>query len=86
MNTIAFIIGGILLALVIFSKIPGLEHLVRPVIDILFSLLKVLAENAYSWTIWLWKALFAAHIEVARNLFMKPEDLDPSQAAREKEK
>lgn len=86
MNTIAFIAAGVLLGLVILSKIPGLEHLVRPIIDIVFSLLRVLVENAYSWFIWISKRLLSAHVELFRNLVLPPEDLDPSQAVRNKEK
>lgn len=86
MNTIAFIVAGGLIVLVILSKIPGLEHLVRPLIDIVFSLLKVMAENAFSWTIWLFKALLSSHVELARNLVLDKDQIDPSQKVRRAEK
>lgn len=86
MNTIAFILAGVILCLVIMSKIPGMEYLVKPIIDLLFGLLKVIAENIYSWTVWLVKALMSSHLEVFRNLIQKAEDIDPSQVMRNQEK
>jgi hypothetical protein len=83
MNTIAFILGGGLLVLVILAKLPGLEHLVRPLIDIVFSLLKVAAENSWSWTIWLMKLLLDSHLDLVRHLAMSAESIDPSVAMRE---
>lgn len=84
MNTIAFIVGGVLLALVVLAKLPGLEHLVRPLIDIVFSMVKVVAENSWSWTIWLMKMLLDSHLDLFRHLTMSAESIDPSVAMREK--
>lgn len=84
MNTILFVAAGILLTLVVLAKIPGLEHTVRPLIDLVFSLIKVLAENIWSWSIWLFKVLWSSHMELAQHLIFKAETLDPSVAMREK--
>lgn len=86
MNTVAFVIAGILIGLVVLSKIPGLEHLVKPIIALVFGLLKVVSENVYSWAIWLFKALYASHADLFKNLIHNAEDIDPSQAMRKKEK
>lgn len=82
MNTIAFIAAGIILGLVILAKIPGLEHTVRPAIDLVFTAIKAVLENAVSWTIWLTKLLLAAHSEVIRHLLFSAESLDPSHEIR----
>lgn len=83
MNTILFIGGGALLLLVVLAKIPGLEHTVRPMIDLVFSGFKFLAENLLSWSIWLFKLLMGAHIELARNMVLPAEAIDPSVEMRE---
>ncbi len=82
MNTIAFIAAGTLLALVVLAKIPGLEHTVRPIIDLVFTALKAVLENLVSWAIWLFKLLLDAHVEVVRHLLLSAEAIDPSVALR----
>lgn len=83
MNTIAFLAAAVVLALVILAKIPGLEHTVRPVIDLVFSGLKVVLENLSSWVIWLFKSIWSAHIEVVKHLVLSASALDPSHDIRE---
>lgn len=85
MNTIAFIAAGILLTLVVLAKIPGLEHLVKPLIDLVFTFIKVMAENFTSWSIWLFKLLWQSHFELVQHLLLKAETIDPTVAMREKE-
>lgn len=84
MNTIAFVAAGVVLALIVLAKIPGLEHTVRPFIDLFFSGLKVMLENAFSWSIWLFKLLWDAHLEVFKHLMFKAEDIDPTVAIKAK--
>lgn len=83
MNTIAFVLASVVLVLVIMAKIPGLEHLVRPVIDMLFSGLKVAIESGFGWLVYLTKALWFSHIEVIQHLLLPPEAIDPTYALRE---
>lgn len=83
MNTITFIIAGVLLGLVVLAKIPGLEHLVRPIIDLVFSFIKFVGENCFSWAIWLFKLLWGSHLELIQHLMLAAEDIDPSVALRE---
>lgn len=84
MNTIAFIVAGGLLAIVILAKIPGLEHMVRPIIDLVFTFIKAFLENAVSWSIWLFKLLWEAHMELIKHLIYSAEDIDPSVAIKKK--
>ena len=85
MNTIVFVAAGALLVLVVLAKIPGLEHLVKPLIDILFSLLKVVGENMTNWFVVLFKLLWQSHMELFQHLIFKAESLDATIAMREKE-
>lgn len=75
-----------IVAIMVMSKIPGLEHFVKPIIDLLFTFIKFVAENGANWTIWLFKNLFSSHIELLKHLVLSPEALDPSQEVRNKEK
>ena len=77
MNTIILVLSALVLGLVVMAKIPGLEHMVRPVIDILFTLLKLFFANASSWAIWLFKTLWRSHIELIKHLLLKDEAIDP---------
>lgn len=82
MNTIVVVSVGVVLALIILSKIPGLEHVVRPTIGLIFAGISALFENLWSWSIWLFKVLWGAHWDVARNLVLSAEAIDPSVEVR----
>lgn len=77
MNTIIFFLAIVVLGLVIMAKIPGLEHMVRPSIDLIFTAIKALAENSVSWFIWLFKNVWKSHAELLTHLFLPASKLDP---------
>lgn len=83
MNTLAFIFAGSILGLIVLAKIPGLEHTVRPMIDLLFTGIKAALENGISWGIWLFKVLWDAHWDLLRHLVLPPEAIDPSVAVKD---
>jgi len=85
MNTIAFVLAGVVLGLVILAKIPGLEHFVRPTIDLLFTALKAILENGLAWSIWAFKSLWNAHVDLVRHLIYSAETLDPTVSVKENE-
>ena len=78
MSTILIGILGSLLAIIILSRIPGLEHLVKPTIDHLMRLGKFLVENAFAWVIWFIKYVLNAHLDLLKNLYTPATELDPS--------
>lgn len=84
MSTIIFYFALGLVVLMIVSKIPGLELLVKPIIDLTFKAITLLVENGYLWGIWLLKLLVQSHREVLVNLFTSAEKLDPSLAITQK--
>ena len=84
MNTLAFLGGGALLALVVMSLIPGVEHLVRPIIDLVFTLIKVIAESVWGWIVFVVKLVTKSHIEVFKNMTQSPESLDPTYEIKKK--
>jgi hypothetical protein len=82
MNTILFISACVILGLVVLAKIPGLEHTVRPLIDLVFTAIKAILENLVSWLIWLFKVLWEAHLDLLKNLVLPAEAIDPSLAVK----
>ena len=83
MNTIAFIAAAVVLALVILAKLPGLEHTVKPMVGMVFTALQAILENAFSWSIWGFKVLWSAHMELFKHLLLPAASIDPSYAIRE---
>jgi hypothetical protein len=86
MNEIMFWGACGIVAIMVMSKIPGLEHFVKPIIDLVFTFIKFVAENGTNWVIWSFKNLWGSHFEVIRHLLLPAEAIDPSQAVRDKEK
>lgn len=72
--------------IIVMSKIPGLEHFVKPIIDLIFTGIKFIFENAGNWFIWAFKLLLGSHLEVFRHLTQAETDLDPSHEVRSKGK
>lgn len=83
MNTLFFYAAIVVLALVVLAKIPGLEHFVRPTVQLLFDGLKFVVEHFTSWVVWLFKTVFRSHVWVLRNLVQSAKDLDPTHEVRE---
>lgn len=83
MNTIAFFAAAVVLGLIVLAKLPGLEHTVRPIIDLVFSLIKTIAESSTGWLIWMTKAVWGAHAEVVQHLVHSAESIDPTHAMRD---
>ncbi len=86
MNEIFMWSGVGVLCIIVMSKIPGLEHFVKPIIDLIFTFVKFVAENGTNWSIWMMKNLFGSHFEMVKHLVLPPEALDPSAEVRSKEK
>lgn len=85
MSTILFVLACIALGLVVLAKIPGLEHVVKPVIDLLFTAIKVICANGSYWVVWLVKLLISSHLDLLRHLLLSAESIDPTLSVRDKE-
>jgi hypothetical protein len=84
MNLILFILGCVLLGLVILSRVPGMDHIVRPVMGMIFKGIEALLENGLIWMITGVKILLFSHVELLRNLVLPPEKIDPTYEVRRK--
>lgn len=78
MSTILFLAGTFVLILVIASKLPGVEYLVKPVIDLLFYIVRLVLDNSLAWGIWLFKTLGRSHTELIQNLIYTASQIDPT--------
>ena len=78
MGTIFFFTACGVLVVVLMSKIPGLEHFVKPIIGLLFDLLKASAENLWAWGIYLFKTLWYSHLDLLKHLTLSEKSIDPS--------
>lgn len=78
MSTLIVIFAGFIVVLIIFSKIPGLDLMVKPLIDLLFNGIKLIATHSVIWGIWLFKTLWGAHAAVIVNAINSEEKIDPT--------
>lgn len=83
MSTVVFILAIIPFVLFLLSKIPGLDLLAKPLVDIAFTLVKLVVENLWMWSIWLFKNLWFSHMELVQHLLFSAEKLDPSVRMRD---
>lgn len=86
MNEILVWLSVFVFGIIILSKIPGLEHFVKPIIDLLFTGLKFGIENSANWFIWLFKLLLGSHIELFKHFTLSNDALDISAAVRKDDK
>jgi hypothetical protein len=83
MSTLVFILAIVPFVLFLLSKIPGLDLLAKPLVDIAFSLIKLVAENLWMWLIWLFKNLWFSHAELLQHLLFSAQSMDPSVKVRD---
>ena len=85
MSTLLFYLSAFGLGLLLLGMIPGLRELVRPIIQMLFTLLAAIASVFGSWLVVAVKTLVSAHIQLVRHLFKSAEAIDPTVAVRDKD-
>lgn len=78
MSTIFFIAAIIVLIVVVMAHLPGLEHFVKPIINILFTLLQAIAVNGFEWAFFVVKAVWFSHLDFLKNLLYSADELDPT--------
>lgn len=83
MSTFIFLGACLVLVIVVMSRIPGVEHFVKPIIDLLFTGLKLFLENVMAWTIFIFKNLWFSHLDLFRNLVFSADTIDPTVGLKE---
>lgn len=84
MSTIAIILVAALIAIAVISKLPGLDQLSKPLIDLLVSGIKAGTAAFASWVVYMSKLVWDAHMVILEHLIKSPEELDPSMKVRNK--
>ena len=82
MNTIALVLVLALAAIILISKIPGLEHFTRPTVDLVVTTIKVIAATLVAWSLYLFKAVWSAHLTLLAHLTKSADEIDPSYKVR----
>lgn len=85
MSLFVFIGISIVIGVILISRIPGLEHFVKPLVDILFTFVRFLLENSVAWAIYIFKTLWYSHLELLQHLLMSAESIDPSVSMRKQQ-
>jgi len=83
-STILFFVAAVMLGLMVVSKLPGLEHFVKPTVDLLFTFIKFMASNMGAWSIYFLKVFMGSHGELIKHLVLSEATIDPSIDFREK--
>jgi hypothetical protein len=82
-STIIFFTALFVLGVVVLSRVPGLEHFVKPVIGLLFSVLEAMLTNLWAWCIFVVKTLIFSHLDLIKHLLLSAEQIDPSHRLKE---
>lgn len=75
---IMYFLGGVI-CLVILDKIPGLKHLIKPVIDFITFCVTFFFENIGSWLMWILKTMARSHYVLAVHLLKTRDELEPTE-------
>lgn len=78
MSTVLFFLAVGVLVIIIMSRIPGLEHFVKPIISLFFTLLQTVVTNMWAWGIFIFKTLLYSHVDLIKHLILDENSLDPS--------
>lgn len=82
MTTLLLILGAVIVLLVVLDRIPGLQHLIRPIVGWIASGITLLVGSASGWLAWSVKTVWRDHATLARHLFSTRADIDPSEKYR----
>ena len=85
MSTLALYFGIGLCILILLDLIPGVRHLMAPLIKGAMSLLGIFFGSAAGWLAWTVKTLFQDHLTLLRNLSSSRAQIDPSEAMHDEQ-
>ena len=78
MGTIFFFIGLGAGLLVILAHIPGIKHIVKPVIESFWDFLMFLVSESHAWIVFVVKIIWRSHVVLIKNLTQPKEKIDPT--------
>ncbi len=81
-HPVLLILAGLVIALFVLSKIPGLEHLVKPLVGAIFKMGEAVVALLWSWAVYSGRALFQAHLTFLKHLILPASAIDPTDSMR----
>jgi len=77
-TTVLLIVGGLILALVVLDWIPGVRHLISPVVSAAGSGIGATVGSTTGWLAWAVKTVWKDHRILLRHLTSKRAAIDPT--------
>lgn len=78
MSTIYIGIAGLIVLIIILDKIPGLKHLIHPIIAGITWVIGTFFGSTVMWLIWATKVIIRSHITYLVHLTKKRGQIDPT--------
>lgn len=82
MTTVLLYIGGFLVLVVLLDMIPGVRHLISPLLSGLAAGINFTVGSIAGWSTWFVKTLFQDHALFLRHLTHTRAQVDPSDPYR----
>ena len=82
MTTVLLIVGGLILALVVLDWIPGVRHLISPVVSAAGSGIGAMLGSTTGWLAWAVKTVWKDHRILIRHLISRRAAIDPTDPYR----
>lgn len=82
MSTFILAAAAFIILLVILSRIPGVEHLVKPLVSGVTWVFSTFMGGVGGWLLWGVKITFRSHASLLMHLFTKRIELDPAERIR----
>ncbi|MGC8518959.1 MAG: hypothetical protein ACP5P4_10595 [Steroidobacteraceae bacterium] len=81
-HPVLLIFAVVVIALFVLSKIPGLEHIVKPLVGAVFKIIEAIVSLLWSWAIYSGRTLFQAHLTFLKHLILPASAIDPTDSMR----
>lgn len=87
MNTLVFYSSVFILVVVLISfiasRVPGLDHVWKPIVSLLFTAIEAAFTNLWAWSIFVVKTLLFSHVDLIKHLILSAEQIDPTHGLKE---
>lgn len=82
MSPFIFVGAVFIVLLIVLSRIPGVEHLVKPLVSGVTWVFSTFMGGVGRWRLWGIKAVWRSHASLLMHLFTRRVDLDPAERIR----
>lgn len=82
MSSLILWASGFVLLIMILDRVPGVRHLVQPIVKGVAYVVGLFFGSAGGWGIYFIKSVWRAHAVFARHLTSRRTDIDPAERIR----